>query len=416
MGLCQLIFPVQALCLSLTVSGMSTAISRFAAGKSALGDEKGARDLFFTGTGFSFLFSCLISWVLRENAGTAAEFFLQDPRTVPLLRLVSWILPLSALHACVNAYFYSREKTALPAAGQLLEQSLRIVTACAACAFLLSRGETPTAWVAVIGMFAGEFCAVIFCLFYFLWRHPWTTLPLFPVRTPFLHLKNLFTVYLPLTASRLITTLLSSAEAIFIPSRLIRYGCSSPEALGTYGTLTGMALPLILFPTAFTNSFSVMLLPSIAQLQALEQEKKIRHAVELTVQCCLLLGFSCMVCFTVFGDFLGNFLFHSSQAGSFIRILSFVCPFLYLNAALASVLNGLGKTNLCLIHSVLGITLRLACVLWVIPVRGIQGYLWGILISEACLTLLHLSALNRLLSFDLHLLSPGALCRCLRSR
>ena len=46
LGIYQLVFPIQALSLSLTVSGMSTAISRFAAGKSAIHDQKGAHRFF----------------------------------------------------------------------------------------------------------------------------------------------------------------------------------------------------------------------------------------------------------------------------------------------------------------------------------------------------------------------------------
>mgnify|MGYP002800925030 FL=1 len=416
LGIYQLVFPIQALSLSLTVSGMSTAISRFAAGKSAIHDQKGAHDLFLAGTGFSFLFTSLIAWFIHQNADMIASLFLQDPRTASLLRNVTWALPLAALHACVNAYFYSQKRTSLPALGQLLEQVVRISTACLAYLYLLSLGVTPSAWIAVIGIFTGELFSVIFALFIFMLHHRKEQISLFPVRTPLTHLGNLFTMYLPLTANRLITTFLTSIESILIPSRLILHGYSRAESLSIYGTLTGMALPLILFPNAITNSVCVMLLPSIAQLQALEQNKKIRQAVEITIQCCLLLGFSCTGFFAVFGGFLGRFLFHSSNAGLFIRTLAFVCPFLYLNAALNTILNGLGKTGICLFHSILGISLRLFCVIWVIPHQGIHGYLWGVLAGEVLITLLHLTALNRLITFDIHLFSPRTLYHYLRSR
>ncbi len=416
LGIYQLIFPVQALCLSLTVSGMSTAISRFAAGKAAVKDSKGAFDLFLTGTGFSFLFACIVSWFIREHAVLIAELFLQDFRTVPLLRLISWSLPLSALHTCVNAYFYSQKKTALPAASQLAEQIIRVATSFAAYTYLLSKGAQPSAWIAVIGIFVSELSVVIFCLVFLLGDQQKARRPLFPIHKPIESLRNLFSMYLPLTVNRLITTFLSSSEAILIPSRLVLWGHTAPEALSIYGILTGMALPLILFPNAVTNSVCVMLLPSIAQLQALDQKQKIRQAIELTIQCCLLLGFSCTAFFAVFGNFLGSFLFHSQAAGAYIRILAFVCPFLYLNAVLNSILNGLGKTGTCLLHNILGISLRLFCVIIIIPHYGIQGYLWGVLASEVLTTTLHIIAVNRWISIDFHLFSPKTLLNYLNSR
>ncbi|MCI9068104.1 MAG: polysaccharide biosynthesis protein, partial [Lachnospiraceae bacterium] len=52
---------------------------------------------------------------------------------------------------------------------------------------------------------------------------------------------------LPLMGNRLILSVLQSLEAIMIPGCLKTYGLSAADALGTYGVLTGMALPFILF-------------------------------------------------------------------------------------------------------------------------------------------------------------------------
>lgn len=93
------------------------------------------------------------------------------------------------------------------------------------------------------------------------------------------------------------------------------------------------------------------------------------------------------------GNFAGTILFHNTDAGLYIRTLSFICPFLYTNIALTSILNGLGKTGTTLVHSVLGILLRISFVIFAIPVLGIRGYLYGLLLSEILLSLLHIYAL-----------------------
>ena len=56
-GLYQLIFPVYALCFSLTTAGMETAISRSVARKTSLGKPKEAREILVSGLFFSFLLS-----------------------------------------------------------------------------------------------------------------------------------------------------------------------------------------------------------------------------------------------------------------------------------------------------------------------------------------------------------------------
>ena len=108
---------------------------------------------------------------------------------------------------------------------------------------------------------------------------------------------------------------------------------------------------------------------------------------------CILLGSLCTTVFYFGGNFAGTILFHNTDAGLYIRTLSFICPFLYTNIALTSILNGLGKTGTTLVHSVLGILLRISFVIFAIPVLGIRGYLYGLLLSEILLSLLHIYAL-----------------------
>ena len=70
---------------------------------------------------------------------------------------------------------------------------------------------------------------------------------------------------IPLTASRVVSSFLSTAENILIPQRLQVFGLSSADAMSTYGELTGMAMPLILLPSAFLTSVSVSLVPEISE-------------------------------------------------------------------------------------------------------------------------------------------------------
>ena len=80
---------------------------------------------------------------------------------------------------------------------------------------------------------------------------------------------------------------------------------------------------------------------------------------------------------------MGRILFANELAGTFIVTLGWICPFLYLSTMLHSILNGLGKTTSTFFLNVLGLGIRIGFVLFVIPVAGIKGYLWGILLSQA---------------------------------
>ena len=201
-------------------------------------------------------------------------------------------------------------------------------------------------------------------------------------------LGQLMQLAAPLSANRLIINLLQSVEAVYIPNRLMAYGLNNADALGVYGVLTGMSLPLILFPSALTNSISVLLLPIVSEADANGNHRAVRRAIITSIRYCLLLGFGCTTVFLLIGRTAGRLLFHSELAGSFILTLSFICPFLYIASTLGSILNGLGRTTLTFCFSVASLLFRLLFVFFAIPVYGIKGYLWGMLASQLLQTLL----------------------------
>ena len=148
--------------------------------------------------------------------------------------------------------------------------------------------------------------------------------------------------------------------------------------------------PFILFPSAITNSMAVLLLPSVAKDQAEGRKGSIAASISLSLRYSLYMGVLCIGIFTLFGETLGADVFHDPQSGQFIRILAWLCPFLYLATTMGSILNGLGHTRITFYQNVCALLLRIAFVLFCIPRFGILAYLWGMLASELLLALLHL--------------------------
>lgn len=68
----------------------------------------------------------------------------------------------------------------------------------------------------------------------------------------------------PINANQTILHLLESSEAILIPAILCMHGLTKDDAISQFGILTGMALPLVLFPCTAANSFALMLLPKVS--------------------------------------------------------------------------------------------------------------------------------------------------------
>ena len=339
-GLYQLTFPLQSLILSLTTIGIQTALSRLISARLAVRKEKEAGAFFLAGTSTAFILSCLFSFLLFRYADFFSIKILKESSTAPLIKILCFCFPFASLHSCANSYCLALGKAEFPAFTQLLEQFVRVGSSWIFCQIAVSRGITVTAAVAAGGSLCSELVAALFSLLY-------------------------------------------------ISIRL-----SHADSLSIYGIFAGMALPLIMFPTALTNSAALMLMPSVSEMQALGNNRKIRRTIGQTSRSCALIGVFCCLFFFIFGSFMGCFLFHSSTAGIYIQTLAFICPFLYMNTALSAILHGLGKTGRCLINNSIGILCRISCVFFVIPLAGMRGYLYGFLFSEMLLSLLHIYALN----------------------
>ena len=394
MGLYQLLSPVLSLSFSLTAAGYQTAISKLVAEQSAAEKTPSLRPLR-AGLSLSLPLSLACNAALFFFADFIAIRLLREPRTAPMLRILSFSVPLSAVHSCINGYFYGIKKAGIPAGAQLLEQVTRVGCVYIVSARFLSAGRQPAISVAVLGLTVGELFSMLMTIAACPRRRKVSVRS--AISTSALYGK-LLSMALPLTANRIVLNFLQSIEAVSIPTQLRSYGYDSLTALSVYGVFTGMAMPFIFFPNALTSSVAVLLLPIISENYALGNMEAVKKATVRTIKYCGLMGLCCMGIFVLFGRWAGTNLFNSPLAGYFITALGFICPFLYLDTTLSSILQGLGLAGHIFTMNVACLLIRLGFVFLAVPRFGITGYLWGLLASQLTLGLLCLCCLYRVIT------------------
>lgn len=419
MGVYQLLNPVLALSFSVTAAGLQTAISKYVAGEISAKNPKSPFKVLMTGLIISLSLSFLcMGFTIRFSEWIALHFLL-EARTASMLRIIALSIPLSAVHSCINGYYYGIKKTGLPAATQLLEQLCRVACVYGADRFAAGHQTAPTINVAVIGLVIGEFFAMLVSIaaaYFRFYRASVTAAgleqsshdPRSYRQRPYGQRSstypkiaiNLLSLAVPLSVTRIVINLLQSVEAVYIPSRLQAFGYDSATALSIYGVLTGMAMPLIFFPNALTGSMSVLLLPMVSEADAKGNKAAIRRTLGKTLYSCLILGCLCTLGFLCFGRPIGRLLFKSPLAGNFICVLSLICPFMYLGTTLSSILNGLNNAVSVFFISVASLLIRLFFVFFLLPHFGIYSYIAGLLFSQMFTTGCYLLLLRRHLQKD----------------
>ena len=197
--------------------------------------------------------------------------------------------------------------------------------------------------------------------------------------------KLLLPVFISLTSIKLTISLLHSVESIFIPASLVKYGYTMNEALSVYGIYSGMAMPFIMFPATITMAISTMLLPAVSKAHSSGNKKQIKKLIRRTSYFCLVTGMAATVFFLLFGNICASLFFHNELAGRYLTVMSFLCPFLYLNMTYSSILNGLGKPHMTFVITVVCTLIKILSLIFFVPKYGMIAYIAASLVAEALL-------------------------------
>jgi stage V sporulation protein B len=407
MGIYQLIFPVFGICFTIFAAGIQTSISRLVAAETGKRNPKNVYKILRIGIILSVALAAVLSVVVYLNADYIAWRLLLEKRSAQSLRIMAAAFPFCGVTACINGYYYGLKKAAVPASTQLVEQVIRVLIVYLVALYGGNGDFKVTCEIAVYGVVAGEIASCLFnFLSMFLTKSPARLIipgpdPNAAASRRRQIIKSMLSLSVPLSANRLLPSILHSIEAVLIPAMLRRSGLSAQEAMITFGVLNGMSIPFIMFPTALTNALAVLLLPTISEAQALNNETLIGKTTTITIKYSLIIGIISSGIFIIFGKDLGNTVFHNEASGNYLIILAWLCPFMYLATTLSSIINGLGKAHITFINSVIGTLFKILLIVTLIPTRGISGYLIALLIGQLLITGLDTFAVIRNVHFTI---------------
>ena len=366
MGLYQLIFSIYVLGSTFATSGICTAVTRLVTDELVTGTKKSVRGILRKAVFLSVLIGTASALLIFFGADPISRYWLKDLRAIPALKVLCFSLPSMGVSSCLRGYFIARRKAASPSRAQIFEQIVRI----GVVVFLIDR-------FAVLGLT---------CLYlaagYFHDRRKVKIPPSPPVKQRHGVLYRLLAIAAPITAGRYLNTILRTIENILVPSTLTKYSGSKEKALSSFGALKGMAMPLLFFPSSFLNSLSTLLIPEISEASSLHQQKKVNRAVGLTLQITLLSSILLSGLFTMFARELGLVIYNSEEVGFLLLVLAPLMPIMYVESVVDGMLKGLNQQVSSLKYMLLDSSSRIVLILFLVPSRGMEGFLFIMVLSN----------------------------------
>ncbi len=381
MGLFTLIMSVYGFAVTFATSGIGLAVTRLCAEAMGKGEDGAVRGIIRRAVLHAVFFGGIASLFLFFFADQIGTGLLGDGRTIPSLRLLSCSMVPIALSAVFSGYFQAVRRVERNAATALFEQGVRMVLTVYGLLALLPSGLTYACLALVGGSSLAEFCSFFFIyLQYRLDRRKHARgLPPHPGRGL---TGRLLRVSMPVAISAYVRSGLVTVEHILIPLCLAGVAGGRSEALASYGVLHGMALPIILFPTAISSAFSGLLVPEMAEARARGEEGHIRYMAERAIGYTLLFSFLCAGVLCACAGPLGRLLYGSEEAGRFIRLLAPVVVIMYVDTTVDSILKGLGHQVFTMGVNIADSLLSILLVCLLLPRMGAVGYVYVIILAE----------------------------------
>jgi stage V sporulation protein B len=169
--------------------------------------------------------------------------------------------------------------------------------------------------------------------------------------------------------------------------------------------LRGMVMPMLVFPLNLLSSFVITLTPEISRMNAAGNSRRLVRTVEAILRYTCAMGILIVAVFMTFPGEIGLAVYKNAEVGDMLRMLSFLCPFMCVEMVSVGILNGLGEQVSSMKYALLDSVTRIALIYFLIPVRGVTGFMIMVAVSNVLTSVLNFRRMTKLVPVRLRLLS-----------
>ncbi|HHY82602.1 MAG TPA: stage V sporulation protein B [Clostridiales bacterium] len=416
MGIVQLVFPVFQIAVTLTAAGIPVAVSRMVAENRAKNNVRGMHKTVATAVTLVIAVSLTLALTALLNLDFIAQVIIKDERTKGALFIIFPCVTIIGLGASLKGYFYGQKNIHPPAIAEVVEQLVRMTVAITLI-YLLAPGNNYSlaASLVMLGTIFGELASLLFLHINY---HKSKKTLKYAVKQPLQktrenYLKTLLSIAVPITSTRLVNSLMAAANSIMIPQRLMAGGLLKEEAVGLFGILSGMVMPLLFLPFTITNALSVIIIPNLSENLALSNWRAINDKISKAIRLTCMIAFPSTALLAALGRPIGYVLYKQPMVGTLLIPISYTLLFHALQHTCSGILNGLGKQTRAAVHFIIGSVIQLACTYFLLanPYIRLFGIIVGFTLSSLVVSILNLVTVLKTakMSFQFKhwLLKPG---------
>lgn len=378
-GLYGLVMSVYVFAITISLSGINLATTKIVAEEIANGNIGNIKLVVRKCLFFCIIFSFLAMFLLYTFSPYICKTWLNNKISPLPFYIISISLPFISASSCLSGYFSAIRNTLKPASDNILEHILKVVFISFFLNHFMPCGLEYICISLILGNIISEIISFIYI--YTLYNIDKKKLSKYSSNNSCFE-KRILQITVPVGLTSFIRSGLSTIKQVLIPIGFQKNGKSCEQALASYGLISGMAMPLILFPNTIILVFSNLLIPEFAQFNTRSEFSRIKKNTQKTIKCTLIFSIIISILIFLFASQLSKVLYKSNSVVIYVKILAPLIPIMYIDSVVDAILKGLDKQVAVLKINIIDLLTSIFLIYLLIPKAGIIGYIFTIYFSE----------------------------------
>ncbi len=374
MGIFQLILAVYALAKTLACGGMALSATRLCIDDFECARHSMRRLLFC-----ALLLGLSAAFLLYSLSDFLSAYWIMTEKASPALKVLSLSLPFISLSAALNGYMTAARKMSRYSVIQLLEQLSRIASTVLIMNKAGNVSVENTLMLVSIAITISEivsFSLAISCYLYDVKKEMMKKAG----KRGFL--RRMARLAVPDAFGSYIRSALNTVEHLLIPRGIRKSGADLDKSFSAYGIVQGMALPILLYPSAILGVVSGLLIPEIAECKLKKNFIQQNYIINRVLHVAMIFSMITTGVMLVFSEELSLLIYKNTDAAYFIRLIAPLIPIMYLDMTTDGMLKGLDKQLDIMKINVIDSVLCVVLVWILVPKISVDGYIITIYVAE----------------------------------
>lgn len=394
--------------LTIATAGIPSTLSKMVSERHALNRPMEARRIYHAGLMFAAI-SGIVMFVLLYIFAPVYARASGIPETAVTIRALAPALLLFPLIAIIRGYLQGRNIMIAGGISQVIEQFVRVGTGLI-LAFLFYHwgysGEKIAAG-ATFGAVIGGVAALLVMLYYNMKvrRKDRSELPLQAddgqARISYGRIyAEIFKLSIPIVVSSMTVSAVNFIDNSILKP-LLSGQIGPNEATYVLGILGNRAQMIAGIPPILAIALSQSLVPIISAAFARGDQAHLKRQVTLAMQVAVLTGMPIILALGTAAYSVNGLLFSTRDGSGIVALLTFATIFQITMMTSNSILLGINKATLSMVHVIIGIIVKLVASYALAPLLGIYGIIIATALCFLVITLLNLRSMKKIVPFSI---------------